>query len=183
MDVYNNDRKTGPITLIAIMAELAIIIFVIFTVINLLKTNGETKEPLQYNVEISNFRQEISNIDKDGLKDIQFSLYDAAWLNSDNFNKSDVVNATIRSESVKKQNFIEDNIFQVYFVVDFPDLEQTYQVSHIYSTIKKYNSKLPVNYRTMVYCPKESQKIYSGQTCRDRYAGQAEQIIEEFDFE
>ncbi len=183
MDGYNNDRKTGPIALIAIMAELAIIIFVISTVINLLKTNDETKGPLQYNVEISNFRQEISNIDKDGLKDIQFSLYDAAWLNSDNFNKSDVVNATIRSESVKKQNFIEDNIYQVYFIVDFPDLEQTYQVSHIYSTIKKYNSKLPVNYRTMAYCPKESQKIYSGQTCRDRYAGQAEQIIEEFDFE
>lgn len=182
MDEYSNDRKIGPITLIAIMVELTIIVFVIFTVVNSLKTDKETKGPLQYNVEISNSRQEISNIDKDGLKDIQFSLYDAAWLNNDNLSSSDAINATIRPESVEKQNFKEDNIYQVYFVIDFPELEQSYQVNHIYSTTKKYNSKLPINYRTMVYCPEESQKIYSNQTCRDRYAGQAEQIIKDFNF-
>lgn len=182
MDGYSNDKKAGPVTLIAIMAELVIIALVIFSVINSLKSNNEKKESLQYNVEISNFRQEISNIDKDGLKDIQFSLYDAAWLNNDNLSSSDAINATIRPESVKKQNFKEDNIYQVYFIIDLPDLKQTYQVYHVYSTAKKYNSKLPINYRTLVYCPKESQKVYSGQVCRDRYAGQAEQIIKDFNF-
>lgn len=182
MDEYRDSKKYGALTLFTIMAEFIIIVIIIFSISDFLKTDNKARDPSQYNIEISNFRQEISNINKSGIKDIQFSLHDIVWLNNGNINEPNPIKATIRAESVKKQKFTKDNIYQVYFVIDLPDLEQTYQVNYVYSTIDKYNSKLPANYYAMAYCPNEQQKIYSNQICRDRYANQAEKIIQSFNF-
>lgn len=183
MDDYGDKRKINPIALLAIVAELVLAVIVVFSIVNLLNGDKDLSGVLSHNVKISNYAQEIANVGEDGLKGIRFSIYDIVWLNNENLDDKHTINATIRSDSVRKERFKKDGVYQIYFVVDLPDLQQSFQVNYVYSTRKGYNEKVKVDYSTMAYCPDESQKIYSGQTCRDRYAGQAEAIIENFDFE
>lgn len=177
-------RKASPVTFIIILVEALLIAIAINMAANLLNSSGDQDSSIRYNIEISNFRQEISSIDRNGLKDINFSIYDAVWLNNQDGAKiPEIIHANIRDGSVEKGIFKKDEIYQVHFVLDIPELEQTYQVQHLYSTTKSYNGNLPIKYRTMVYCPEESQIIYPEQNCNDRYAGQAEEIIKNFEFE
>lgn len=183
----NTDRKfkkASPAIFSILLIEILLIIVFINIIVNLLGSTMHQDNSIQYNVEISNFRQEIPSIDKNGLKDINFSVYDAIWLNNQNDIKiPEIIHANIRDGSVKKEFFKKDEIYQIQFILDIPELKQTYQVQHLYSTTKSYNGNLPIKYRTMVYCPEESQMAYQEQNCNDRYAGQAKQIIEDFDFE
>ena len=179
-----NERKMSPTVLLAIMIEIILLIITISMIVNTVKPNltnnyGENN----HNVELTNFRQVAPMLDKEAIKDVSFSVYDAVWLNTKDSIDSSAIKTTIRENSIVKQTFKKDQITQLYFIVDVPELGQTYQVNRITSTKDGYNEKYPLEYRMMVYCPEESQKIYSNQTCRDRYAGQAEEIIQSFNFE
>ena len=183
MDEYGrNDRKMRSIVFIVIVVELALIAGVIVAMANMIIGEKKTEGISEYGVRISNFRQEIPTKDRDGLDNIRFSIYDIVWLNNMDVDKNDIIDVTIRTNSVESVKFEEDNIMQVNFIVDLPDMGQSFHINYVYSTVKWFNKKLPIEYRTMAYCLEESQRTNSDWSCRDRYAGQAEDIIQSFDF-
>ena len=175
-------RKLNPIALGAIILEFGLLMAIGFTLAGLFTKSDNSDKTFAYNVVISNYKQEIGNVSKNDLDNILFSIYDIAWLNNKDVDRSNNIVATIRADSVKKEKYEKDDIYQLYFIVDLPELEQTFQVNYVYSTSNGYNGNIKSDYRTMSYCPKESQRVYSGQSCRDRYAGQAEEIIQDFEF-
>ena len=175
-------KKIKPITLLAVLIEIAFIAIAIVALVKIIQANSSQESLFQYDVSISGFGQELSNIDEGGAKDIYFSIYDAVWLNKKENSDTNNIKAEIRSGSVEKKLFRKDDIYSAYFIVDIPELQQTYQVRHYYSTAKRHNKVLLTQYKTMVYCPDDSQKKYSGQTCRDRFAGKADEIVNSFDY-
>lgn len=175
-------RKLNPIALGAIILEFGLLVAIGFTLVGLFTKSDNSDETFAYNVVISNYKQEIGNVGKNDLDNMLFSIYDIAWLNKKDVGRSDSIVATIRADSVKKEKYEEDDIYRIYFVVDLPELEQTFQVNYVYSASNRYNKNIKADYRTMAYCPKESQRIYFSQNCRDRYVGQAEEIIQNFNY-
>ena len=179
-----DEKKISPTVFLAITIEVALLITTIIMIVNIVKSNFTSNYgKINHDIELTNFRQIAPMLDKNTIKDVSFSVYDAIWLNTENGPDSGTIEANIREDSIVKQTFKKDQISQLYFIVDIPELGQTYQVNRIISTKDGYNEKYPLEYRMMVYCPDESQKIYSNQTCLDRYAGQAEEIIRSFNFE
>lgn len=175
-------KRIKPITLLAVLIEIVFIAIAIVALVKIIQANSSQESLFQYDVSISGFGQELPNIDEGGVKDIYFSIYDAVWLNKKENSDTNNIKAEIRSGSVEKKLFRKDDIYSTYFIVDIPELQQTYQVQHFYSTKKRYNKSLMSQYRTMVYCPNDSQKKYSGQMCKDRFAGKADDIIDSFDY-
>ncbi len=173
----NDDKKkVNPIILIAgifIVIEFAAIVGVIIGIINRGKENSyiETEKEMFYGLEITNFRQEIKDIERNGMKDITFAVYDAVWLNiGENKNK---IESSILEGSVEKVYYTDNDLHKLSFLIDVPSIDQVFQVVHFYSD--SYDS-VPKGYRTMVFCPKNSD------SCRDRYAGKAEQILKKLGY-
>lgn len=184
MDEQGNMIGKKLVVPVIILLEFVLLVVIVVMIVNNIRNNATSSYgQIDYDVEITNFRQEAQMLDKDGIKDVSFAIYDAVWLNTENSEKIGPIKATVREDSAMRRTFKVDKISQLYFIVDIPDLRQTYQVNRILSTKNGYNEKYPMEYRMMIYCPRESQKIYTEQVCRDRYAGRAEEIIESFGFE
>lgn len=176
-------ERRGATAFLVIAVEIVFIIIAIFAIVNVIvsKTKNEDKEEFGYNITIENSRQELGGLGLYDIEDIKFAIYDALWLNGNKTNE-DAINVKVRSGSVVKRKFEKSGVREIRFLVDVDALQQTYWVNYLYSANKKYNANIPIEYRTMVYCPEGSQAM-TNQECRDRFAGQAEDIIRGFDLE
>ena len=172
----NSDkRKIGSAVIIVIFFELVVIIGLIVGVVGRIRENSEIEknEEALYNLEITNFRQVFKDISRNNMKDIVFSVHDIVWLNTDNISKK--VGATIREDSVTQTFYKNDGVYKVSFLVDIPNLNQTYNVVHYYSE-SIYNEKIPSSFRTIVYC------VEGNANCKDRYGGKVKTILDKMEY-
>lgn len=169
-------NKINPIIFVAVVFQIVFIIIIVITIINLTapqdEATVETTDTPSNHLTITNINQQIPNLPVSGYEDITFSLYDTAWLNRNTSRElPDTLTANIREGSTTRQYFDDLDIHQANFIVDIPELNQSYQVNYLWSK-DQYNTSIPVTYQTLVYCPTDST------SCRDRFAGTIDQILQ-----
>jgi hypothetical protein len=76
--------------------------------------------------------------------------------------------AQIRTDSFRTEYFSEDKVHQDRFIVDFPDLRQSYQVIYTYST---ENDAPRIDFPIAISCLPESELIYGSFSCNEMGVG------------
>lgn len=174
-------NKMNPVIFVAVVIQVVFLIIIIIAIVNLTQPQEGTTEASttpSSHLSITNINQQISNLPQSSYEEIVFSIYDAAWLNRNDRELPDFTTSNIREGSTTRQYFEDIDVHQVNFVIDLPELQQSYQVNYLWSKDPN-NTNIPTKYKTLVYCPEDSQKVYSTQTnCIDRYAGTIKQIIQ-----
>jgi hypothetical protein len=120
-------------------------------------------------VPIANFAKVVKNLPDSEQTLIEQNLYYTVKLNS----TTAAENATIRDGSYT-QTFGGQMVYTTTFLVDIPNLKQTYRVSDQWSPLPPDQSGL-YDYTTLVLCPDPGDLIYEPFTCVDRVTQEAGQ--------
>lgn len=167
-------NKMNPVIFVAVVLQAVFLIIIVITIINFIHDQQATTESSttpSSHFTITNINQQVPNLPQSGYEEIVFSLRNTARLNYTNRELPDILTANIREGSTTRQYLQDLDIHQVNFIVDIPELDQSYQVNYLWSK-DSYNTDIPDNYQTLVYCPQDAPN------CTDRFAGTAAQIIQ-----
>lgn len=164
-------RKNPVLVAVFTVAEIAIIILIIFSFRNVATDNNQVPS-----TGIVDIYQTISDLPKDSADVIEQSLYSAIKLNGGTLTSLSESDAQIRADSLVNIYFDKVNMHYVNFIVDIPSIEQSYQVFREWSDDPS-NPNYLVNRSTMVMCPLEEQKIYPDFNCHDDYDYNGQSIV------
>jgi hypothetical protein len=110
----------------------------------------------------------IQNYDKLGLvvEEDAFTnkIYQAVSLNTDRTIKDDDIQ--IRESSIIKRNFANNQVSYVYYIVDIPSLQQSYQIAYYESSSPYFRV---TNNTATVMCLPDDLQIYDFKNCVDAY--------------
>ena len=166
--------KINPIIIIAIVLELLFIILVIATLNSILNSEQDTPK-----IAIDNYSQVENSIELEGnisnnlKKDILGrAIYRTVSMNySGNLKNS---GAKIREGSMRSL-YLNDYDFQyMNFLIDLPDIQQTYRVIYRQGGSKTPEGLLSIDeYNAIVLCPREEDLIYEAFDCEDGFGSTA----------
>lgn len=118
----------------------------------------------------------IEGLPEDARQMLERGLYGEIAKNTDIRYSIPNSGASIRNETLISTYFDEIDVHYVYFIVDIPELEQSYQIKYEWSDDVK-NQNLSINDRMMVMCPSEEQLVYESFDCVDDYNQNGESLI------
>ncbi|MBR2754064.1 hypothetical protein IKD82_02815 [Candidatus Saccharibacteria bacterium] len=170
MENEQKSQKIPPIILIIIIIQ--IIIFVVLGVIiknEITKNNKIENRDNEPSVSIGSLTIDDIDLPNNYIEDISHSLTEVMKLNNDNLN---IPNSkiTVRDNSITTKRFEEQNFVALSFIVDIPDLEQSYQIYYKYSSDKVVDdSPFLDNPRAILCLEEKSQIIYPNFNCNSNY--------------
>lgn len=114
--------KINPITFIAILIQIVFIVLLIVTLNGFIGTNREMPR-----VEVDGLTSEIEDLPEFGGEDIEHDIYLALRENisSETLRKNGI---KIRNGSLINNYYESLGLYYVNFIIDIPDIEQSYQV-------------------------------------------------------
>lgn len=148
----------------AIIALICFIVGVI--IISVLAMSGIFhRNPYGNEIKIKDFSKEVKNIPDDTRDALFFALYSEVSQNYHGEINISKLTGIIRSGSVTTEDSLSSQSATSNFLVDLPEIEQTY---HLYVTIPTNNSTdALIGYSTVVLCPTISELIYPPFECTD----------------
>ena len=166
LEQKSNDPN--PATLAFIAVQLLFLVLALVSLHNFAseKTAIESNSPTVSQVALAN--PGVLKYTGGQLETIKKELFRLVEVNTENAASFKNPTAKIREDAIYRESFSSKNIEYLSFIVDIPDLEQSYQVFHEWSTIKDNPNALP-NESVIVLCLEDSQKIYENFDCKDIY--------------
>ena len=162
-------RESGKITPRTIMLAVAEFVFIVVAIAILQNIYSN-----QYNVTPGSTIANLDEIGENAIQDIYVgNIYEAVSLNTDvTLGENEVI---IRENSIIKTNFNNSVAEYIYFIVDIPSIQESFQVAK-YRSLDP--SKLPLtNNNTTVMCLPAEKQIYDFKNCKDKYDGKAPYTI------
>lgn len=174
MEQHNNAR-ISPITLTAIISQ---IIFIIILGATIFSTANQANQPLAPNaqpvISIDNFSSQDVNLSNNHINNILHNLTYTVELNTSNLNIPDST-ATVRDGSTIWADVSSTNFTLLSFIVDIPNLEQSYQIYYYFNPntdslpTEDTDTSLPIN--PYVLClTDQSQIIYPDFDCHSAFS-------------
>ena len=145
---------------------MGLIIFqILFIFLLIISLNGifNSNEP-HLEINVNDLSQKIEGLDSAGADRIEYGIYQAI---SDNLsgNNVDKNGIYIRDGSLIKKYFESANVNYVNFIVDIPDVGQSYQVAYEWSDDES-NKNISPAVSVAVMCLDEEDLIYDTFDCR-----------------
>lgn len=177
--------KISLATLVFIIIQIIFLVFLAISIPNLLKGNTTLKREEQPKVTINNLRTLVPNLSDEYTNDIQHSLTEIVELNTTNLDIANL-DATIRDNSLSSITFDYYGSKAINFIVDIPNLHQSYQMFYAYPIDVNLDAPYTNNYRTILCLEDEKQIIYPDFKCHSSFSPETRQeIVSEYlkDFE
>ncbi len=177
----NETKKINYPILILILIQILFIILVIVSIKGLfteerIDPDDITRQP---SVNIESLSSKIPALNADSISSIEHELLNIVGKNITDIDFIES-KAIIRDESIHSHFFETENLGEVNFIVDIPDLEQSYQLFYEYSPDEN-NSYLESNDRIIALCVEPSEVKYQDFNCNDLYSqGTRNFIIEKY---
>lgn len=155
----------NPFVIIGIIMQIVFIILIVFLIQNI--TKKETVAP-EIKIQNNNFNEVLKELPSEVPSYFERNLYNIVSQNTSNtFNISDS-GAEVRKESIVKKYFKELNLNYLYFIVDIPSIQQSYQFRYEWSEDKN-NKYVSTNESLMSMCLPKDKMIYPDFDCQDKY--------------
>lgn len=170
-------QKISPIIVFAALLQITfmvIIISIIFTIIN--HDNEIESRNNQPTIFLDNSLLGDLDLPNSYLEDISHSITEAVELNTTNLSVSNT-NAIVRSGSITLAEFDRQMFNALSFIVDIPELGQSYQVYYKYPQETDPNAPFSNNPRAVLCLDEDSITIYSNFKCRSSYSPNIRQTI------
>ncbi len=155
-----NERKIkmNPIIIGGIIFGLIAIVLLVVVLLNVSKTNSYGDE-----IRIDNLSEEYSNLPQDRQDLIFHQLYLVVLMNLSENEEIPVSGAIVREDSAE---YDYDEITKIYygnFIVDIPEIEQSYEVQFEWSELS--NNRYLGGYPVVITCLPKSLQIYKNDVC------------------
>ena len=174
----NNNRTINYPLLLFVLFQLVFIIFAVVSIKNMIKDDRINPDDIsrQPSISIENLTSKIPDLKSSSVVSIEHELLRIVKNNLTDVNFSNI-KATIREGSAHANFFETENISEINFIVDLPDLKQTYRIFHEYSSDSK-NEYLDPNGSIIALCVTESSEIiYEDFACVDLYSQKTRNLI------
>lgn len=168
--MYNQFKKLSPITFTIILIQVIFIIAIIATIVH-----EVNKPPVaevrnsQPSLTISGLPSSNVDIPSSYIEDLSHSLTDTVLLNTPNLSLPNST-AIVRDGSITVKNFDQQQFNALSFIVDLPDLEQSYQLYYKYPVdIDATTTPYFNNPRAILCLDDSADQIYPNFDCRTTY--------------
>ncbi|MBR2839992.1 hypothetical protein IKE82_01525 [Candidatus Saccharibacteria bacterium] len=170
-------KTISPIILLIVTLQIIFIVVVIAVIINQTSQNHEiTTRDSRPRITIDDLSSSI-NLPSDYTKDISLSLTSAMELNNTKL-PLDSSDAIIRDGSLTLREFSEQQFNALSFIIDIPDLEQSYQIYYKYPITTDTTTTPYFNNPRAVLCLDDPTTIiYANFDCRSSYPDDTRQRI------
>lgn len=143
MEYNNYNRRISPLVLVAIICQILFISIMVITISKeLSKENKSVPPSKQASISIDDETSIANYLPDNRINDILYSLTNTIILNTENLNTSDI-QASIRNDSITFKHFDRFNFIALSFIVDLPNLEQSYQLYYNYPIDSSAESAFP----------------------------------------
>ena len=172
----NEQSKIPVAILVFIIIQIVFIIFLAISISNLLEDDTKLKREDQPEITISNLKTLVSDLSDEYASDIQHSLTEIVELNTTNLGITDS-SATIREESLNtvKSDYKGSKI--ISYIVDIPNLQQSYQMFYAYPINTNLGAPSTNNYRAILCLEDEKQIVYPDFECYSPFSSDARREI------
>lgn len=165
MENEKQRRTISPIILFAILIQIVFLITLVSIIINNIINNNKIEDRNnQPKISLDDSLLKSINLPNDYIEDISHSLTDIIELNTDGLNTSNS-NALIRKDTVKLKEFSNHSFNALSFIVDIPNLEQSYQIYYKYPSNLEENDPFFNNPRAVLCLDEKSQIVYPDFKC------------------
>ena len=160
-------KNPDPFTAILFVSQALFLIFALLSFSHLTskKVTVETNDPTISSISLEN--PKVLDYSGSHLGTIEKELFRIVEVNTENAKSFKNPTAKIRENAIYRHSFADQNIEYLSFIVDLPDLEQSYQVFHEWSTVNDNPNTLP-NDSITILCLEKDQ-IYENFACKDIY--------------
>lgn len=178
---YNNEEQHGkisPIILTIIIIQIIFVVSIIILIINILKQDNkiESRDD-QSKISIIGLPEENLSLPNSYIDDIAISLTDIIELNNMSFDYSNT-KAIVRDNSVNLEQFKRSSFNALSFIVDIPEVEQSYQVYYKYPIDTDIDDTPFYNNPRAILCiDEQSEIIYPNFNCKSSYQPDIRQRI------
>lgn len=155
-----SSHQLNPIILGIVLVAGIFIILLIITLTNLLRTN-----PYGPEIKIDNLTNTYNNIPSDEQDLISSELYNIVSKNSEANTEIPTSGAIIRDDSATSDYDSNNAVYSGSFIVDIPEIEQSYLVQFEWSPSSK--SQGLGGYPVMISCLPSDKQIYPNFTCKN----------------
>ena len=177
MENNNHSIRIPPIILAIIVIQVFFAVAFISTIVTQInQTNIISDRNNQPEVSMENRLLSNTNLSSEVIKDISLSLTEAIQLNTSNIDIAKS-NATIRNNSLIVKEFKNYEFNALSFIVDIPNLEQSYQIFYKYPANLESNMPYYNNPRAVLCLEDETQIIYPNFDCHSNYPNNTRQHI------
>lgn len=171
--------KINPMIASAVVVQIIFMVLATISLVNILNNN----EPVIAKVSVDDYSavnttktsSESSSktppmIDDTKKSVIESELFDTVALNLSDTQNIQNFGAKIREGSVVNTYLNEAKAYLLNFIVDLPDLQQSYRI--VYRWADSYPNKfVPSNYPVAAFCLASRDLIYGDFNCQDDYSG------------
>ena len=166
-------KEINPVTLGLILFQAVFTIIMVVAYQNVFKY-----EPIKVGETLGEIEQGMNNLTEEEMGNINYHLYNAITASGakDDLGKTKM---TIREDTLIKSYDEENDVHYVNFIVDLPDLKQSYQAYHVWSD-DVMNPYVSPNDSTGVICLKSDQLIYGEFNCEDTYPNMRNLLVGRF---
>ena len=174
----NSDKKE-PNYLLAIFIFIQLLFFIVigFVFINIMSKNDRiTKPEDRPKISINNLSSNDINLRDEFIDEISHNLLEAIKQNTSTLDLPKT-NAIIRDDSLTLKQFNRQNFNALSFIVDIPNLEQSYQVYYKYPTDVTTEMLTGENPYAVLCLEDETQIIYPNFKCHSSYPKDIRQRI------
>ena len=177
MENTESSTKISPVILTVVTAQIVFIIIMVTIIINQVNTSNkiEIRDDQPYIAIDSSLIEDIA-LPYSYAEDIAHGLTDTIALNTPDFSISDT-EAIIRDDSLKLVEFNNHDFNALSFIVDIPNLEQSYQVYYKYPTGTATEISYDENPYAILCIENGSQIIYPNFDCHSPYSTDIRQKI------
>ena len=173
----NTQKQPNYLAIIFSIIELVFVISIGAIIINIISQSNNVKTwDNQSYVKIDQSAIENIELQNNYLEDIARALTETIALNTPDFSVSDS-SATIREDSISLVEFPRYTFNALSFIVDIPNLEQSYQVYYKYPTGTAAEISYGENPYAILCLDDSSQIIYSDFNCHTPYPANTRQKI------
>lgn len=158
----NSTIEINPFLLAGLLVGVVIIWLLIASLKQLFHTN-----PYGEQVKIDNFSQYFREMPDNNRDSVYNSLYTTITSNNPEGTEIPKNGARIRENSVDSAYDSNTDTYTSTFLVDIPELQQTYNFWVYWSTNPENTSIATAGYTVQTFCPTEDQLIYPAFNCSD----------------
>lgn len=172
----NNKKEPNYLLAIFIIVELVFLIIVGSKIINIINEDDRiTKAEDQPRINISGLPSDNINLRQEFIDEISHNILDAIKQNSSILDLPKT-NAIVRNDSLQLKSFNHQNFNALSFIVDIPNLQQSYQVYYKYpiDTTEVLTTENPF---AILCLEDKAQIIYPNFKCRSSYPTNIRQQI------
>lgn len=157
----NSTIEINPFLLAGLLVGVVVVWLLVASLKQIFHTNPYGKQ-----IKIDNFSQYFRGMPENGRDSLFNSLYIAVDNNTENI-QIPKKGAHIREDSSTSEYDSKTDTYTSTFLVDIPELQQTYSLWAYWSTNPDNTYVTTASYTGLVFCPTEEQLIYPAFKCSD----------------